>query len=270
MLIMQILTSIISHFFRLTLIFSLFFIWIRYYEKNLLFCLLLTSTFTLITDLIISFILRKKDSKQNLLTKEKKLAENYANLFIFSNKQKILSFFFNMFSKEYSCEKKSNYIYFKKNENKIAIFPLYKYENISIENIISAYKEVIKTGCNKLIICTNTYDKNTQTFVKSLPIKTIIFNKYEVFEKLMKNFDFFPKENFSSEVKKQTTFSFLLSYALNKKRCKGYVFSSLILLISSFFVKVSIYYIIISSLLIVLAIISFLNTTYNSSSSDIF
>ena len=124
------------------------------------------------------------------------------------------------------------------------------------------YKKSQKFNANKIIICTSSYDKSLLSFLKLLPIKTIVLDKFEVYEKLMKPFNHFPQN--SVELKKpQNSVSSLVAFALNKKRCKGYVVSSLILFVSSMFVKVSAYYLVISTILLLLAIFSFINSTYN-------
>lgn len=115
----------------------------------------------------------------------------------------------------------------------------------------------------KIILCVNELDDNIKEIANKLPVKFIILNKYETYEKLMKKYNVFPSEIFNFNEKTNLKFKNFLEISLNKKRASGYIFASIVLLISSFFVKVTIYYLIMSSILLLLSIFSFINPFYN-------
>ena len=109
------------------------------------------------------------------------------------------------------------------------------------------------------------YDKNLLAFIKNFNQHIILIDRFECYS-LYKEYEFFPEitEIYKKEAK--PTFKDLLSIAFNRSRTKGYLFSAIILFITSFFVKINLYYCIISSILLLFALISYINPKYNKKS----
>lgn len=259
---------IVSRIFRIFLIFMLFFIWVRFYEKNLTFALAYTAILTFAFDCLLNFIIKKRDTRANLKNSELKNAENYCNYFIFNNKQESVLFYSKLLSEQFPIIKKTDYIVFENDSEVCVLYPLYSYDKLKISDIITINNISKKTNCKKIIICASDYENGVREFATRLPIKIILLNKYESYEKLMKKFNYFPKETLNFATTKNQTFKNILAYSFNRKRAKGYIFASLVLILSSFFVKISIYYLIISSVLLLFAIFSYTNNIYNQKLPD--
>jgi len=268
---MKTVNVIFSKILRILLVFLLFFIWVRYYEKSLLWAVIYTSVLTFIFDFLLTFFTKKKDLKASMKKSEIAKAEGYCNHFIFNGNSVALNFYFELLGQNFSASKRVNYILFENNNEKNVLFPYYIYNKLSIQDLVFVYEKVKKLTVNKIIICTNEVDPKTKELVSKLPIKFIILNKYETYENIMKKYDYFPNSILNIDDSPKLNFKNFLAYSLNKKRAKGYIFSSIILLISSLFVKVTIYYLIFSSILLLMAIFSYTNNLYNKKiSTDIF
>ena len=173
-----------------------------------------------------------------------------------------------MLAEQFPITKKTDYIIFENDSEVCILYPQYTYDKLKISDIIGIYNITKKTNCKKIIICGNDFENGVREFATKLPIKIILLNKYESYEKLMKKYNYFPKDTIKFETTKNQTFKNILAYSFNRRRAKGYIFASLVLILSSFFVKISVYYLIISSVLLLFAIFSYTNTVYNQKLPD--
>jgi len=268
---MKTVNFIFSKILRILLIFLLFFIWVRYYEKSLALAVAYTSVLTLVFDFFLTFITKKKDLKASMKKGELAKAEGYCNNFIFNGNAVAVNFYFELLGQNFSATKKTNYVIFENNNEKNILFPYYKYDKLSIQDLVFVYEKVKKLTVNKIIICTNDVEQKTKELVSKLPIKFLILNKYETYENIMKNYNFFPDSLLNIDDNTKLNFKNFLAFSFNKKRAIGYIFSSIILIISSLFVRVTIYYLVFSSILLLMAIFSYTNTLYNKKiTTDIF
>lgn len=263
---MKTFNKIISKIFRLFLIFIISLIWCRYFIENLALALALTIIFTLILDTLITLIFYNKNKKLNLKNSEIEKAQNYCNKFIFSNSSYTINFFYNLVTKRYKAKKFSKYIIIEHKESKVMLFPFYKYEDFNIQDLILTYNTAKKLNMAKLVVCTNTINNNVLKVIEKLDIKIIVLDKFQTYEKLFKEYNYYPQEFIIKNTK--NTFKYLMEYSLNKKRTKGYFIASLILLFSSFIVKYNIYYLISSSLLLILSLFSFINPKFNKVNTE--
>ena len=266
---MKTVNLVVSKTFRILLIFLLVFIWIRFYQNNLLLSVLYSAILAIICDLCLEFLLRKKQTK-DLLKKEEILdAKNYAYHFLLNDKSVSLAFFEKILNKHFAIHKKSNYLWWD-SENEVTVFyPCFNTDVVKIRDVISIYNSIKGIPSpTKIIICATIFDQSTVTFAKSSPINFLLFDQFDTYEKLMKPNNLFPSNTQKLEEKKQSNWQNIAEYAFNRKRTKTWLFSGLLLIFSSLFVRVSIYYLIISSILIIFAIISFTNTKYNSKPTE--
>ena len=146
------------------------------------------------------------------------------------------------------------------------LYPYYKFEEFNTEDLILTYNSAKKLNANKLVICVNKINTNVLKIKDKLDIKIIILDKYQTYEKLFKEYNYFPQEFIIKTPK--NSFKSLVEYSLNKKRTKGYFIASIILLFSSFIVKYNIYYLIFSSILLILSLFSFINPKFNKKIED--
>ena len=266
---MKTLNSIISQVFRLTLLFLLAFIWVRYYERNLWLAVLYSAIISIILDAILSLILRNKQQKTSLKKEELNLARTFANHFIFNHKSVALNFFSGLLGKHFEIKKKTSFLWWEKGDDVIVFFPIFSTNTVKIRDLISIYNSInLPTKPTKIIVCAADFDRETINFSKSAPINFMLFDQFDTYEKLMKPNNVFPKNINHKNTPAKANWQVVAEYALNRKRTKSWLFSSLLLIFSSFFVRVSVYYLVISSLLLILAIISFTNTKYNSKPTE--
>ncbi len=263
MFFMKTLNFILSNTLRLCLIFLLYFIWFRYFLDSLVWSVVLTAFLTLATDLVLRIITKRKNVKVNLKKEELARAEGFSNGFIFNTKTASLNFYYELLSENFKTIKKSEYIVFEKENKKFILFPYYKYNNLTVEDIIYVFNKVKQTNCDEVFLCVNEVDEMSLKIMSKLPIKITILDKYDSYEKLMKTYNKFPNTLFNFQTNPKLTFKGFLSLSLNKKRAGGYIFASFILLLSSLFVKITIYYLIMSSILLILSIFSYTNSIFN-------
>lgn len=260
---------IVHKFFRIFLVFLLAFIWVRYYEKNLLLAVLYSSVIAIAVDLVLERLTEKKYSKIMLKKTELHDAERFANHFAFCSKKTTLNFFEKLFSAHFDVTAKSNFLVWQTNTEITAFVPLFELGTLKIRDIITAFNITNKNfNPTKIIIAASEFLPETLQFAKSSPCKILLLNKFEIYEKLMKSNNIFPQNVASFSAPKKRYLSSLAEYAFSRKRTKAWVWASLLLLISSFFVRVSVYYLIISSLLLVLALISLCNSKFNKKNTE--
>lgn len=264
---MKTFNQIISIIIRVSLIFLLYFTWTRYYIKSLIWSLILSSVLTLITDWLLTNFSKRKDLKKSLKKEELARAEGYCNNFIFNNKSEAVNFYYKLFNK-FSPVKRADYIFFEKENQKIVLFPFYKFNKLVVADLVFIYNKIKNIESDKVILCINGVNEPIRKIAMKLPIEFIILDKYETYEQLMKKFDFYPEKSFNFDDNPKFTFKNILEISLNKKKARGYIFASIILFISSFFVKITVYYLIISSILLLLSIFSYINPIFNKTKSD--
>lgn len=258
---MKTLSRIFSTFFRILLIFTIAFIWSRYYIKNIWTALLVCLAATLGLDIILHLIFSKKETKNNLKKEEQDRCQNYANKLIFSENSYVMNFFFKLLSAGHEVKKFSKFLLISSEDFKICVVPSFHYDAFKAEDLIVAYNIANKCGADRLVVCTSDVDKSAENLSRKLGLNTIILNKFDTYEKLYKPANIFPEELKLKENK--MGIKELISFGLNKKRTKGYLFASIILIFSSFIVKYNIYYLISSTILLILSLISFINPKFN-------
>ena len=248
--------------FRIFLIFLICFVWVRYFVNNLSIALLYTSLLTLCIELIIHFILEKKLEKNKLKQAEEKLAEKISINFI-HDPNKAINYYYKLCSTRYLCKKTKYYIEIKNELNlenasskKIILFPIYSFDEISKQKILEIVRKIEKLHPSKLVICGYEFSKNSYELIKNFKdFKVIILDSKNCFLKLIKFYNYYPENLKEISFQNKTNFKNILKEAITKKRAKGYLFSALILLFSSFIVRLNIYYVIISTILLTLSLI---------------
>lgn len=244
---------------RISIIFLICLIWTRYFIDEIWLSILYTALLTISIEFILHFILVKKNSKKKLKLEEEKLAEQISTTFIFSQKDSI-NYFYNLSKINYKSKKYSKYILItnKNEESKTILFPIYSYSPILPQTIIDTLNKIKNQNAEKLIICGYKIDNSTYKFAQKIKeIKIILLDSKDCFLKLIKKYNYFPENLKELKLQEKLKFKEILRLSLSRKHAKGYFITSLILLFSSFIVRLNIYYVIMSSLLLLLALISF-------------
>ena len=257
--------SVISHIFRVALLFLLAFIWVRFYVRNLGLAVLYSAIICIILDVLLCAILQKREKESSLKADELKKAETYAMHFAYNDASVALNFFNKLLSKQFSVQKKSKYLWWE-NEGSLTVFyPLYQFDSTKIRDLFKIFNSIkLPRRPDKIIISTNFIDTETKVFAMRSPVNFVLLDQFETYEKLMKPENLYPDATVDTSTKKGGRWQVILEYALSRKRTKAWVMSSLLLIFSSFFVRMSIYYLIISSILLILAIFSYTNIRFNT------
>lgn len=254
--------NIFDIIFRVVIIYILSFVWIRYFIKNLALSLVLASIFTLVCEIIIQFVKKKLQQKNKISKDEQKEIENMTNSFVYSTETQNINFFYNLAKTKHNAVKKSKYIEIIHPNTKIILFPFFLLRELNAQDIIYVYNKTKNANPKRIVICTNNFDNTAQTLANKLPTQTVLLDSKQTYFNLIKKYGVYPPK-VELKIPQRQTFNDLLSYALNKKRTKGYLFSSILILFCSFFVPYNLYYIIMSSVLLILAFASFSNIKFN-------
>lgn len=249
-------------FFRIVVIFLICFVWCRYFINNLWISLIITAILTLSIDFLIKFVLNKKNKKQKAKIDEQETIQNYINSFIFSDDSFCVNFFSELAKQKHNVIKKSKFIQIEHTCNRVILYPYFVYRDFNVDDLICILNKVKSLYPAKIVICTNKIDPLALKLSSKLPIKTIILDAIDTYNSLLVKYNYYPPLTKLSDTSKPTM-KYFLSYALNKKRTKGYFIASLFLLFSSFLVPYKIYYVIMSSILLMLSFISYINPKFN-------
>lgn len=220
---------------------------------------------TIAFEIIHRYFQKKKKSSQNLKFKEKEDADNMFLSLLTDNKY--MKFYESMLSTRHNnVLTKKTYFIINKENNKSILYPHLKLGTLKPDSLIEILKIVKPANADKIIILCFEYDKDSIAFLKNFKEEIILLDRFESYS-LYKEYEFFPE--ITQEYKKEAklTFKDLLAYSFNRSRTKGYLISSIILIITSFFVKINVYYCVISSILLLFALISYINPKYNHKSS---
>lgn len=248
---------------KLMLVFSIAFIWLRFFLNSIWLILSISLTITILFEIAHRYFQRKNKSRENLKIKEKEDADN---MFLsLAKDSKYMKFYEEMLKTRHSDVVANKDFLIINKEEKVILFPYLKLEILKPLHLLEILNKTTKAKADKITILCYEYDKDTVAFIKNFSEKIVLVDRFESYS-LYKEYEFFPE--ITQEYKKEAklTFKDLLGFAFNRSRTKGYLISSIILFITSFFVKINIYYCIISSLLLLFALISYINPKYNRKS----
>lgn len=252
---------VLQVFIKCFLIFLILFIWLRYLFNSLWLSLLIAFAVTLFVELISIFIKKKKGDKTNLKIKEKEEAEMM--FFSLSNDTDYMEFFSKLVKSRHSSTLKyKRYIYITHQDNtRVVLYPHLKYQTLNIDDIVSIIGS-IKKNIDRLVIVCNDYNKDILNYTYNYDFEIVLLDKYQTYQNLYKEYDFYPIITINKKASKQT-FKDFLSMTFNKNKAKGYLISALALLVASFFVRYNLYYNIFATILLIFALFSFVNTSFN-------
>lgn len=249
---------------RLFIFFMLSFVWTRYFIKNLTVALLSATLITLCLDFLLRLFNKSRNKKNILATSEKDLIESCALAFLFNDDKGNIDFFSKLLKHEQKdFEKKSRYIVIKNCDNKQILLPFFTFNKFSADDLICCINQTKKENAQKLIICTNEIDSSTTRLASKISVNVIILDKESIYEKLLKPNNSFPEKKVEITNTAKMKLQDFLAYALCKKRTRGYLLASFVILLSSFIVRYNIYYVIFSTVLLLLSLVSFTNPKFN-------
>lgn len=152
----------------------------------------------------------------------------------------------------------SPYFLYEKEGKRVLVATLYRFLNLTQEDIASAYREGVNQQADEIIILTRARERKTLTLTALLPIKFTFPDKYSVHRLLKKHNTLPPKPEKPPRVKIKVDKNHLFSTIFNPKRAKLYMFSAISLALLSFITPLKNYYLIASLVPFILGIISYL------------
>lgn len=238
------------------LLFFIFFVWVKFVTKKTVLSFVISSIIASVIEGIITVFRCKKSDKYSLKEKEKLEAEK---MFVsLTNNGNQTLFLINLFkSRHKNVKNEKGLILLTKGEDNVAILPIFKYENLTCDDINSAYQKAKKFSPSKIIILCNNYTADKTSFVKTFPTDIKLLDKYQTYAHIYKEYDFYPQ--YSKEIKTTPTFKSVFTSIFNHSHAKGFIISALFLLIGSFFTKLNLYYIISTSILASFGLICLFN-----------
>ena len=254
---------VFNTFFRLLLVFLIAYVWIYYLVRTIWLSVIITAFLTLVLDIIFVLFMRKKHKKQSIIFDAKQKKENCINSLVFNENKNVVDFFFSLAKSKHNAQKKSGYIIISHPDKKIVLYPKFMHREFSLDDFIEANNKTKKENANRIIICAKNISSNVYSYIKNKPENYVVLDGEKTFDLLFEKYQIYPQIK-QVENQTKTNYKDILRLALNKKRTKGYFLSSVLLLISCFFVPYKLYYCIMSSVLLVLSFVSFSNPTFNT------
>ena len=163
---MKTLSIIFQVLLKSSIIFLIFYIWLKYIFQSTWLALVVSFAITLLLELISTYVKRKKGIKSNLKVKEKEDAENM--FFTLSRDENRVDFFFKLAKTRHNnVNKFKRYIIVHhEGEQDVVLYPFIKYQNLKLDDVIDVLNS-FKKPINKLVILCNDYDKDLPGFVKN-------------------------------------------------------------------------------------------------------
>ena len=268
----RLLSKILDNIFLILSVFGISFLWIRYNEHNIWLILFFSSLITFVVCTIFHMIASYKQKKNKISSDENKKVANLTTHLMFQSKSDTIKDFEKaLSSRSLSYKKYANYLVY----NDMLIYPIFYKTNVddsSILQVIISLKSksvVPKT----LIICSKNFTSDAKQLCDSFSEYNIsLYDEkmtYQVFFKPVE-IEFKTMTTKPKKKSKKEKFWNLVSIAFNRQRFKGYFFSSIVLIIASYFMRYNLYYLITSSILILFAIFSYFNKPFNPKQTNIF
>lgn len=264
---MKKITLIFQEILKFCLMFLLAFVWCRYLIRRKLWLAVFVAFMIACVVYLIMFVLnRKKLNTKGLKLQEKEKAEN---MFLsLCCQDKPMDFFYKLALKKHqNIIKHKNYITIKHQQENVSTVLWFEnsFAGLSIARFMDIYLAVKKEKATKIVVCCKEIsDKNLISFSQNFDEKFMFLDVYQTYEKLFKFYDFYPEITRKYKTEKKIVFNDLIAHSFNKNRTKGYLFSALILILSSVFIRTTLYYCIVASMLVIFAIVSQFNPYFNT------
>ncbi len=166
--------------------------------------------------------------------------------------------FYSLVPEEARIKMQSPYFLYQRGDKKILVACIYRFFNLTQEDIASAYRESQRENADEIIILTRARERKTLTLTALLPIKFTFPDRYSVHRALKKHNALPPKPEKPKNVKITVDKGHLFSTIFNRKRAKLYMFSAISLALLSFITPLKNYYLIASLVPFTLGVISYL------------
>lgn len=161
--------------------------------------------------------------------------------------------FYKLVPKDKQLDIKSPYFYFEKGGKIIMVAVLYRFLNLTQEDIATAYRTASENGADEIIMLTRKFERKTITLTALLPLPFKFPSKYEVYYALKKHNSLPKKPPKPNKTKIKWDKRELISNIFSPKRTGYYLLSAITLSALSFLTPLKTYYLIMASLSLVLS-----------------
>lgn len=162
--------------------------------------------------------------------------------------------FYNLVPEDKRKEIKSPYFTFYEEESLTLVAVLYRFINLTQEDIASAYREGVRQGASKIIMLTRARERKTIALTALLPIPFQFPDKWNVFRQLKKHNSLPAKPPKREKVKIKRTKREIYELVFDEKKRKYFMLTSLFLALTSLFTPLKTYYLIMASIPLILGL----------------
>ena len=238
--------NIIDNVFVYFIIFLISLAWFNFYLSSFVLSVFLSLFLSFITFTCIKLIKNKKENKKlQLLTKENEIENFSLNFQLYSNNQKI-RLISKLLPNDFEYKFINNRIEYDINDKHFIILVENNIECLNKNMLLNIIQPYITKSDNIIVFC-NDYDTNCEKFAKNIKnIKIKLLNKSNLYELCLKNYI-----KINEKIKIKDIFKGFFS----KNHSKGFFFSGIILILTSFIIRFTSYYIIFSSILLIFSLI---------------
>lgn len=262
------LANIIDFVFINILCFLIFFVWAKFFNRNILISVLISFVLLFIFNIIRTFIRTKKKNKYTIDKNLEVDIEQYMLTLLSNTKEETQKFFLKALeNKNPTINKRDNIIYLPSNK---AIIPYFKRQELNLEESLKTIKKVKDEVTTIIFLCV-TCNPKTKNFLEKLKIKQVkVYEKNDVYFKFLAPNNYYPPIMFEYTKSNKFKIKELLYISFNKKRAKSYFFSGIIIFFASFIVRHNFYYVFMSSILFLFALICIIKKEAPKVSSEDF
>ncbi len=238
-------------------IFAITFLWLNYIKVKNTVAIVISIVVAITLGYIIFLLTNHKNKRINLSKQENEKIENITLQFLYSPLKNTLKFFTDMFSKNYAVKINKTHLTL----NKMQVVPLFNTISVSENDVYSVLKEL---DGEIVILCAN-YTQEALKAATKCNVKIHLLDQVDIYN-ILKKYDKFPEFGITKNTKQKLKFKDIKNTAFARVNAKNYLLSSIIILLTSFFVRFNIYYTVFSTLLLAFAGICLIKPTPKSNS----
>ncbi len=241
--------EIIDLIFINILMFLIIFVWAKYFNRNILYSVLISIIVLIAFNLIRSFLRFNKKNKQVLSKNLEADIEQYMLTLLSNSQENNALFFIKLFeTKQPKYYKKDNFIFLQ--GTNIIICPMFNTQELKLEPCLKILNKLSKQDLTQIIFLCVKCDLKLKMLLEKLKNQNVkVYQKNDIYFNFLKPNNYYPAIMFEYKQSNKLKFRELINISFNKKRAKGYFLSGILIFFCSFIVRHNFYYVFMSSLL---------------------
>ncbi len=255
-------SRVIDFLISRTVIFTLAFIWCRYYLNSLWLAVLSAAGITLLACLILFLISRAKNARKSATKAEQIHMQQVMTEFMYSTNKQNVEYFYKLIKNEYAATLLPDCVLCENNKIKTLLFTRFKYAALSPDDIREFYIECRRFNAQRAIVFASDVSDKARSAASGLTDAEIILMNAENTYKFLKEFNMYPVITVKTAPEKRRKIKTLLKFAFSRNKVKTYLWGAGIMLLCSFAVPYNLYYLISATVMMVCALISFINPAF--------